>query len=163
MLRQASAEDVPAITACVLRAYAKYASRIAYPPKPVLADYATVVRETPTWVLEQDGQCVGVLVLVPEADQLLIENVAVDPAYQGRGLGRQLLDFAEAEARRLGLPEVRLYTNALMTENQSLYRARGYVETERRAFDGREAVFMCKRLPPAAATHPDRRGPATAG
>jgi ribosomal protein S18 acetylase RimI-like enzyme len=163
MLRQASADDAPAITACVLRAYATYASRIPYPPKPVLADYAAVVRDKPTWLLEQEGQCVGVLVLVPEADHLLLENVAVDPAYQGRGLGRQLLDFAEAEARRLGLPEVRLYTNALMTENQTIYRARGYAETERRAFDGREVVFMRKRLLPGAAGHPDRRGPATAG
>ena len=149
-LRQAGADDAPAITACVLRAYAKYVGRIPYPPKPVLADYAAVVRESPTWLLDQEGHCVGVLVLVPEADHLLIENVAVEPAHQGQGLGRQLLlDFAETEARRLGLPAMRLYTNALMTENVALYTARGYVETERRATDAREAVFMRKWLIPA--------------
>jgi ribosomal protein S18 acetylase RimI-like enzyme len=147
-LRRAGADDAPAITACVLRAYSKYVGRIPYPPKPVLADYAAVVRESPTWLLEHEGQCVGVLVLVPEADHLLIENVAVDPAHQGQGLGRQLLDFAETEARRLGLPAMRLYTNALMTENLALYTARGYVETERRATDEREAVFMRKWLQP---------------
>jgi hypothetical protein len=57
-----------------------------------------------------------------------------------------LLDFVETEARRLGTPEVRLYTNALMTENQAIYARRGYVETERRRVDGREAVYMRKRV-----------------
>jgi len=146
-LRKAGADDAQAVAACVQRAYAKYSARLPYPPKPVLADYTAVVRDKPTWVLEEADRCVGVLVLVPEADQLLIENVAVEPAFQGRGLGRTLLDFAEAEARRLGLPAVRLYTNALMTENIAIYRARGYTETERRETDGRAAVFMRKSLP----------------
>jgi ribosomal protein S18 acetylase RimI-like enzyme len=116
------------------------------PPKPVLADYAAVVRDGQTWLLEDLGQCLGVLVLVPQADHLLLENVAVDPSHQGRGLGRALLDWAETEARRLRLPAVQLYTNALMTENIAIYTARGYVETERRHIDGRDAVFMRKSL-----------------
>jgi GNAT superfamily N-acetyltransferase len=145
-LRQAGVDDAAVITACVKRAYAKYAGRLSAPPKPVLADYAAVVRRGSTWVLEEEGQCVGVLVLVPTTDHLLLENVAVDPVHQGRGLGRLLLELTEAEARRLGLSEVRLYTNALMTENQSIYAARGYLETERRQIDGRGVVFMSKSL-----------------
>lgn len=70
----------------------------------------------------------------------------VEPSHQGRGLGRLLLDFGEAEARRLGLAEVRLYTNALMTDNVAIYTARGYVQTDRRTVDGRDAIFMRKRL-----------------
>jgi hypothetical protein len=41
---------------------------------------------------------------------------------------------------------MRLYTNALMTENIELYTRYGYVETERRNLDGRDTVFMCKQL-----------------
>ncbi len=145
-LRRARVEDAPEIAACVQRAYAKYEGRLAHPPRPVLADYAMVVRTSPTWILEQDGQCVGVLVLVPEADRVLLENVAVEPAQQGRGLGALLLEFTETETRRLGLPEVRLYTNALMTENIGIYAARGYVQSERRNVDGRDTVFMRKLL-----------------
>jgi N-acetylglutamate synthase-like GNAT family acetyltransferase len=144
-LRRAGLEDVGAITHCVRRAYARYA-RLPRPPKPMLADYATVVSENSTWVLEHDGQCLGVLVLVVKPDHLLLENVAVDPAHQGQGLGRRLLDFAEAEARRLGLAEVRLYTNALMTDNRDLYSRRGYAEYDRRNLDGRDTVFMRKTL-----------------
>lgn len=145
-LRRPGPEDVGAITLCVRRAYARYAGRLPRAPKPVLADYATVVGETSTWILAHAGECLGVLVLVVKPDHLLLENVAVDPAHQGRGLGRRLLDFAEAEARRLGLAEVRLYTNALMTENLDLYSRRGYAEYHRRTLDGRDTVFMRKTL-----------------
>jgi ribosomal protein S18 acetylase RimI-like enzyme len=144
--RRAGVPDAPEIAACVQRAYAKYADRLPVPPRPVLADYAAVVQGSLTWLLEADGLCVGVLVLVPHADHLLLDNVAIDPAYQGRGLGRRLLEFAEAEARRQGLPAVWLETNALMTENLVLYTARGYVEAERRIVDGRHIVYMRKQL-----------------
>ena len=146
-LRCAEAADAVAVAACVQRAYARYAARLPYPPKPVLADYRAAVQETSTWLLEDsDGQCVGVLVLIEKPDHLLLDNVAVDPAWQKRGLGRRLLEFAEAEARRLGLDEVRLYTNALMTENRALYARIGYQEYDRRDVGGRDAVFMRKTL-----------------
>jgi ribosomal protein S18 acetylase RimI-like enzyme len=150
VLRRAHDGDVAAVSACVQRAYARYADRLTVPPKPVLADYATVVRDFDVWLLADvaTGGCAGVLVLEARADHLYIDNVAVDPEYQGRGLGRELLDFAESEARRLGLSEVRLYTNALMTENQAIYAKRGYVITAREHRDGREIVFMSKRMPP---------------
>jgi GNAT superfamily N-acetyltransferase len=70
----------------------------------------------------------------------------VEPARRGAGDGRALLDFAEAEARRRGLPEIRLYTNELMARNIALYAARGYAETERRQEKGFSRVFMAKRV-----------------
>jgi ribosomal protein S18 acetylase RimI-like enzyme len=138
------------VAGCVARAYARYEGRLPRPPKPVLADYDVVVRETQTWLLETaDGACVGVLVLIPKLDHLLLDNVAVAPSWQGQGLGKRLLVLAEAEGRRLGLDEVRLYTNALMTENRALYTRAGYSEYDRRDVDGRDTVFMRKGLSPA--------------
>jgi GNAT superfamily N-acetyltransferase len=146
-LRRAALADAEAVAGCVHRAYARYAGRLPHPPKPVLADYARVVQDEPTWLLEAaDGACIGVLVLVPAADYLLIENVAVEPTWQGRGLGRRLLEFAEAEAVRQGFREVRLYTHALMTENRALYARGGFVEYDQRTVGGRDAVFMRKAL-----------------
>src|SRR3954453_16607069 len=96
-LRRATAQDASAVAACVQHAYATYEGRLPRTPKPVLADYDVVVRDHPTWLLEAaDGTCVGVLVLVPEADHLLLENVAVEPTWQGRGLGKRLLELTEA-------------------------------------------------------------------
>jgi GNAT superfamily N-acetyltransferase len=146
-LRRAVLADAEAVAGCVQRAYTRYAGRLPRPPKPVLADYTRVVREEQTWLLEAaDGACLGVLVLVPSADHLLIENVAVDPTWQGRGLGRRLLEFAEAEAARQRFRELRLYTNALMIENRGLYARGGFVEYEQRVVDGRDTVFMRKAI-----------------
>jgi ribosomal protein S18 acetylase RimI-like enzyme len=79
-------------------------------------------------------------------EALLIENVAVDPEAQGTGLGRQLMDFAEDEARRRGLGRLRLYTNEVMTENLAIYEHLGYHEVDRRSQDGYRRVFMEKLL-----------------
>jgi ribosomal protein S18 acetylase RimI-like enzyme len=85
-----------------------------------------------------------VLVLEPEEDALLLDNVAVAPAAQGRGIGRKLIALAERRARELGLPKVRLYTNAKMTENLRMYPALGYVEVGRGGEGGFHRVFFEK-------------------
>jgi ribosomal protein S18 acetylase RimI-like enzyme len=112
----------------------------------MLDDHAARVSAGVVWVIEDGDGISGVLVLLPEADHLLLDNIAVAPARQGTGLGRRLLSFAEAEAVRRGYTEIRLYTNVLMTENQRLYAAIGYEETGRFTDAGYERVFMRKRL-----------------
>ena len=145
-LRPARAADLPAVQALVARAYGHYVARIGKPPGPMLDDYAARIAEGAVQVLEEDGRLVGLLVLLPEADHLLLDNVAVDPAAQGRGHGRRLVAAAEDEARRLGLPELRLYTHELMTENVVMYERLGFVETHRGQQAGYARVFMRKRL-----------------
>ena len=145
-LRPASAADLPAVQALVARAYGHYVARIGKPPGPMLDDYAARIAEGAVQVLEEDGRLVGLLVLLPEADHLLLDNVAVDPAAQGRGHGRRLVAAAEDEARRLGLPELRLYTHELMSENVAMYERLGFVETHRGQQAGYARVFMRKRL-----------------
>ena len=145
-LRPARAADLPAVRALVARAYGHYVARIGKPPGPMLDDYAARIAEGAVQVLEEDGRLVGLLVLLPEADHLLLDNVAVDPAAQGRGHGRRLVAAAEDEARRLGLPELRLYTHELMSENVAMYERLGFVETHRGQQAGYARVFMRKRL-----------------
>jgi ribosomal protein S18 acetylase RimI-like enzyme len=53
---------------------------------------------------------------------------------------------AEEEARAMGLPELRLYTNEKMVENLGWYPRLGYTETERRAEAGFARVFFTKTL-----------------
>jgi ribosomal protein S18 acetylase RimI-like enzyme len=75
-----------------------------------------------------------------------LENLAVRPSWQGRGVGSRLLALTEDEARRQGLAEIRLYTNEAMTENIAYYPRHGYVETHRAEQDGFRRVFFSKRL-----------------
>ena len=83
----------------------------------------------------------------PREDHLLIENIAVHPGAQGRGLGRDLLVFAEREATRRGLTRMALVTHEVMTENQAIYAHFGYTEVGRRAEDGYRRIYMEKSLP----------------
>jgi len=146
VIRQAVAGDVPAIEALVRDAYAMYVPRIGREPAPVTVDHAGLVAAGRTSVVEADGEIAGVIVLIPGGDHLLVENVAVAPNAQGRGLGRELMAFAERRAAELGMAELRLYTNQLMTENLALYPALGYTETGRRVEDGFARVYFSKRI-----------------
>ncbi len=145
-LRRARPDDATAIAHLVNRAYEKYLPRIGLPPTPMLADYLEVVAQHDVWVCEADGAVAAVLVLIPEDEVLLIENIAVDPALQARGLGRHLMAFAEAQARRRGFAALRLYTNEKMTENLAFYIRLGYRETGRNVFRERFIVDMRKDL-----------------
>ena len=128
-------------------AYALYVPRSGREPAPMTADYAELVGRDEVWVAEEGGDVAGVLVLRPRPASLFLENVAVAPARQGRGIGSALLAFAEEHARSLGLGEITLYTNDRMTENLRFYLARGYVETDRRFDEGFHRVFFRKTLP----------------
>jgi len=76
--RLAEASDAAAISDLVTEAYSPYVERMGRPPGPMLADYAEVLARQHTWVAEDDGGgLVGVLVLAPADDHLLLENVAV--------------------------------------------------------------------------------------
>jgi ribosomal protein S18 acetylase RimI-like enzyme len=145
-IRPARASDARAASLCVTAAYEKYIARMGKPPGPMLDDYAEVIARHRVFVIDGKAGLSGVLVLKQEGGGLLLDNVAVHPDGQGAGLGRALIDFAEAEAARLGYPALDLYTHELMTENIALYRARGYVETERREESGYARVYMRKAL-----------------
>jgi GNAT superfamily N-acetyltransferase len=147
-IRPANAADLPAVERIVRDAYTKYIARIGKPPGPMLDDYPARVRAHQAWVLEREGAVAGLIVLLPEDDHLLLDNVAVDPAHAGHGLGRALMDFAEAEARRRGYAELRLYTHQMMTENVAMYHHLGWQETGRGIEAGYNRVFFRKPLPP---------------
>jgi GNAT superfamily N-acetyltransferase len=113
-----------------LAAYAEYDAVLDRPPLPVTEDYAPRIAAGEVWLVARDGADVGLAVLEVAADHLLIFSLASLPGARG-GVGRFLLEFAEARARTLGLPEVRLYTNGLMERNIRIYQKAGYVETGR--------------------------------
>lgn len=144
-LRRATEADLPAIKAIIDAAYGKYLTRMDKPPAPMFRDYGPSVQDGTTWVA--GSPVTAVLTLYPRHDHLLIENIAVAPGAQGRGLGRALMDFAEQEATRRGLARMALVTHEAMTENQAIYARLGYTEVERRAEDGYRRIYMEKPLP----------------
>jgi GNAT superfamily N-acetyltransferase len=146
-VRPAAEADAPALARIAVAAYQHYVPRIGQPPAPMTADYTAAVRRGQAWVAAVDGEVAGFIILISLISRpgyLLLENVAVLPAVQGRGIGARLL--AEDRARALHVPEIRLYTNAAMTENLAYYPQHGYTETHRAHQDGFHRVFFRKRM-----------------
>lgn len=147
IVRPAEPRDADGLAQCVAAAYQLYIPRMGgQQPGPMLADYAEEIVQYQVWVAEANGDIIGGLVLIPYEDHILLDNIAVHPGHQGRGVGRTLLELADAEAMRQGYGELRLYTHVTMTENIALYTRIGWVETHRGEQDGYARVFMRKSL-----------------
>ena len=128
-------------------AYAKWVPVIGCEPLPMTADYDQAVRQHIIDLHEEGGELRGLIEMVTETGHLLIENIAVRPDQQGKGIGDRLLLHAETVAASLNIPEIQLYTNAAFVSNIAFYAKRGYQEYDRRIMpSGRSAVFMRKTL-----------------
>jgi GNAT superfamily N-acetyltransferase len=145
-MRPATGRDASAMTALMKAAYGIYVPRLGGSIPPLTADYDEELQTHDVWVIEERGALCGALILSPRADHMLLVNVAVDPASQGRGLGRRLIEKAEDETRKQGYTELHLFTHAGMSENIALYTRLGWHEYERRADSGVPRVFMRKFL-----------------
>ncbi|MCH5674065.1 GNAT family N-acetyltransferase [Streptomyces gilvus] len=143
-IRAAGAADVAAVKAVTDAAYHPYIERIGVVPVPMEADHAANVAAGKVFVT--GDPVIGLVVLEERDDHLFLDSIAVHPDAHGTGVGRRLLDFVEARARALGLPEVRLYTNAMMWENQKIYPKFGYEAVERRVDGPYDRVHFRKRL-----------------
>jgi ribosomal protein S18 acetylase RimI-like enzyme len=146
-IRPAKPNERETVAALVDAAYSKWIPVIGRKPAPMLADYEKLIADGVVYVFEESGQIIGVLVIWPVEDALLIENICVHPDQQRGGIGRQLMDFAEQKALEAGLDLMRLYTNEKFEVNIAYYRNLGYVETRRETTaDGRGIVWMHKQL-----------------
>ena len=108
------------------------------------------------WQEEYDGRT-GVLLVVADAAGEVVGTAAVRllepgvgelkrmwlrPAWQGRGLGRRLMDACLDEARGLGCRALRLDTQAKLEAAVRLYRAYGFSEVARYNDNHRADIWM---------------------
>ena len=145
-IEAAKPEDADNVRACVRSAYRHYVERMDKEPGPMLDDYTARIRDDHVWGVRQDGGIAGVLVIIATPDRCLLDNVAVDPALSGTGIGKQLVRFAENWARANGYREIVLYTHELMTENLGMYQAWGYEVFDRLTEKGYDRIYMRKSV-----------------
>lgn len=142
-IREATRADSTGLKNCMESAYACYQERmggIRLPPMDV--DYSSEIETYPTWVVESDKGILGGLIMDFENERASIANIAVDPRFQGQGIGGELIKFAESSARENNYPELHLATHVLLHENIALYRHLGWQETGR----DETRVFMRKKI-----------------
>ena len=143
-IRIAEPHEAGAIAAIVMAAYARWVPLLGREPMPMRVDYDKAVLEHRFDLAVEGGTIVGLIETVPHPDHLWIDNVAVAPAAQGRGVGRMLLGFTEARAIAAGFPELRLVTNGVFESNIALYQRGGFVIDRIEDFMNGKAVYMRK-------------------
>ncbi|CAN7694311.1 GNAT family N-acetyltransferase [Mesorhizobium sp. LjNodule214] len=144
--RPAEPADAAAIRDIVCAAYSRWVPVIGREPLPMRADYDKAIREHQFDLAVENGEIVGLIETMRHDDHIWIENVAVAPKAQGRGIGRLLLDSAERKAIEAGCPELRLLTNGAFEANVLLYRRHGYAIDREEEFMNGITVYMSKTL-----------------
>lgn len=143
-IRIAEPHEAGVIAAIVMAAYAKWVPVIGREPMPMRVDYNKAVLEHRFDLAVEAGEILGLIETVPHPDHLWIDNVAVAPTAQGRGIGRMLLAFTEERARTAGHPELRLVTNGAFESNVALYTRLGFEVDRIEDFLNGKAVYMRK-------------------
>ncbi|UWQ95557.1 GNAT family N-acetyltransferase [Rhodobacteraceae bacterium M385] len=145
-LRAANPDDLRQVEALVRAAYTPWIAQINATPGPLNDDYAEAIANGLVQVFEADRGVEALLVLIPQPDALLLDNVAVHPDAQGKGHGKYLMGVAEQAALAQGFDRIRLYTHERMAANIRLYQRQGYAITRRVTERGLNRVYMEKRL-----------------
>jgi GNAT superfamily N-acetyltransferase len=147
-VRPARPEEAEAVGALVEAAFSRHIAAVGQRPAPMDDDHAARIARGQQYVADGDepGTLAASIVLVEEEGYLVVNNVAVAPDLQRQGHGRALLAFAEDEARRRGLPEIRLHTHARMADNLIMYPRLGYVEAGRENQGGFDRVLFVKAV-----------------
>lgn len=92
------------------------------------------------WLAEIDGQIAGVAAITTDQEPeyatvgwditepaIVVHRLAVDPAFQGKGIAAALMTQAEAVARDRGITILRVDTNTQNPATQRLFPKFGYV------------------------------------
>ena len=144
--RRATFVDIHHVWHIVYHAYSAYIPLLGRTPPTFLEDFDGHIAHRNLWLLEHPDGVNAMMVLTPSDDHLMIQALCVNPDYQGHGLGRQALAFAEQQAREYGYDQLRLYTNGKMSRNLRIYRQWGFRETHRESYDWGKRVHMRKLL-----------------
>jgi len=142
-VRRADSSDLGAVQRISAEAYTPaYQAICGFVPKPAFEDYRPRIDRGEVWIMERDGQPIGIAILEDRPDHLLVYSIAVLPHEQRKGHGTALLRFAAEHAAAIGRPEVRLYTNQKMEPNIALYRRHGFVEVGTRPHPSRPGDLL---------------------
>lgn len=72
---------------------------------------AAIQNNTAFHLLYEEENAVGFIGIVPKGELLRIEKIYLLPSTQGKGYGKQLIDYAAQEAKKLGLDTLELNVN----------------------------------------------------
>ena len=148
-IRPALIADVPTITLIARQSFERYVPLIGRPPAPMRANFSKHVLENTVFIAKSEksqGVVLGYAIILQKDEAWLLDNIAVSPWAQGRGVGSALIAACEAFLRDCGAQRYHIYTNEVMEQNLTWYPAIGFVETDRRLEDRFSRVYFSKAL-----------------
>lgn len=126
-------DDFDRLLGVIRTAFAAHDGRIDPPSSANRATAASLQAMAEGGVLvlasTADGRVVGCVFGTPDRDALYLSKLAVDPAWQGNGIGRRLVSALADEARRVGHARVTLGVRLALPENIMLFESLGFVRT----------------------------------
>ena len=88
-------------------------------------------RDQPSlWILDVDGRAAGTVRMDVDSPTSALASIVVDPELRGRGYGRRLLAFLDAQARNRGIRELRAVIHPENAASHALFAAAGYVRSD---------------------------------
>ena len=145
-IRLARSHDASSLQQLARDSYLQTVDAEGSEPEPTKTDYLAAIERGDAWVAELREEIVGLLILEPHPGYLLLDNIAVAKRLRGSGIMSLLMNWSESRALELGLPEIRLYTDTVMTQNRYYYVRRGYAETHRAFESGHHRIYFSKSL-----------------
>ena len=125
----ATVDDAPLVRAIMLGAFEQFRGTLE-PPSSALDETIEDTRRAIAagsaalaWV---DGVAAGSVRCQPRPDYLYVGRLAVLPEFRGRGVAAALMASMAAQARTLGLPEVRVEVRQALADNVALFRRLGF-------------------------------------
>ena len=92
----------------------------------------TVIARDGRLFLAKDGENIIASLGIARVDKESFELIKmyVDPAYRGRGIGKNLLELCIAEAKKAGAKKLILFSNSQLTNALTLYKKYGFRHVE---------------------------------
>ena len=153
-IREAAPADVDAIVRVTNAAFA--VERFFTPVDRTSGErVASLLAKGAFLIAEADASpllLLGSVYVERRGDRIYIGLLAVDPSAQGQGIGRTLMDAAEAYGRARGCTVAEVTVVNVRTELPPFYRTLGYQETGTLPFDRNEPItqpchFIVMRKP----------------
>jgi predicted N-acetyltransferase YhbS len=120
--------------------HAAFAPLVIDPPSGALretvADLEARLATDTVFIAEEGAEIAGSVFCTPQEGALYVGRLAVSPQHQRRGVAKALMAEADAEARRLGLPQLTLRARIMLKGNVAFFNTCGFAVAAEHAHEG---------------------------